>query len=563
MTDGIAQMSISLNSLITYADILTYEVPGDIPSLLRLAFELEKHCPPPRVPLERIMPELDEMELQTVEDLSKALQFLTLTDRRARDVLRKVQRILSEGAVLSMDIESDDKAARTRACTFYTLPAGLLWAVFMQAEATPVVETEFQSRSAVPWFVCRRTLLCCGTAAEEGTVATSKYHGVAYWLYEGRLFSRGDNWNQETGTLSRANELPKFTRVAIPSIVAIHSNRRTVLAITRQGLWGWGMNEGFALGIGAHEQVDPTRITFPHAPGVAEFEATLPAFHKHELVLRLCFEGTQLFFVTLAGVVAAGESYGGSLGVGEARVFEAVPWFHRVHLPKGFIPDKITTDENKRTFVQRRGRLLVAGSNPHGQLGLGGTGDVHRFTPFPFEVKGLAPCGDYTLFFVDGQIYIAGLAPTLRRLIAAPDPEHHNPVPLTLPWAADQLFVHPQLVVFNRADQGGAMVIHTIEDRMAVAREPHVWTSEDLVTSVRVNEDSIWLETEYGLFAIGGNVRGALGVESGRVLVTSVTHVIRRTFLLDSAHLLVPYNLTEQARSRRSRSTAISELPRG
>ncbi|KAG9393457.1 hypothetical protein J8273_3596 [Carpediemonas membranifera] len=91
-------------------------------------------------------------------------------------------------------------------------------------------------------------------------------------MYMGRLFMLDTDYHAA------------LTRARMPRALEVYSDEITHIARTPKGLWGWGDNGSGQLGFESSGFVDPTRLTFPACPKVAEHEASLPPWEKHRMV---------------------------------------------------------------------------------------------------------------------------------------------------------------------------------------------------------------------------------------------------------------------------------------
>ncbi|KAG9397190.1 hypothetical protein J8273_1099 [Carpediemonas membranifera] len=114
-------------------------------------------------------------------------------------------------------------------------------------------------------------------------------------MYMGRLFMLHTDWDWA------------LTRARMPRALEVYSYWGTHIARTPKGLWGWGDNHSNQRGFesAAGGAVDPTRLTFPACPKVAELEASLPPWEKHRMVTDVSMEGGRTFILTPVGTVMA------------------------------------------------------------------------------------------------------------------------------------------------------------------------------------------------------------------------------------------------------------------
>ncbi|KAG9393406.1 hypothetical protein J8273_3542 [Carpediemonas membranifera] len=201
-----------------------------------------------------------------------------------------------------------------------------------------------------------------------------------------------------------------LTRARMPRALEVYSHEfdghLAHIARTPKGMWGWGYSELGQLGFQSSGFVDPTRLTFPACPKVAELEASLPAWEKHGMVTDVSMDGWQTFILTPVGIVAGADStwYVGPVERENSHLF------HPVSVPTGFVPDHIMHAWN--TVILSMGdRQVISGVNWYGQLGLGHENDMSGFVDLPFRVDRIMSNDYFNVFLSDRQLLFAGEVP--------------------------------------------------------------------------------------------------------------------------------------------------------
>ncbi|KAG9393439.1 hypothetical protein J8273_3578 [Carpediemonas membranifera] len=198
-----------------------------------------------------------------------------------------------------------------------------------------------------------------------------------------------------------------LTRARMPRALEVYSAWFTLIARTPKGLWGWGACYNGELGFQSSGFVDPTRLTFPACPKVAELEASLPPWEKHRMVTDLSMERWQTFILTPVGIVAGADS---TWYVGPVEE-ENRHLFHTVAVPAGFVPDHIMQDLYDTVILSMGDRQVISGDNRYGRLGLGHENEMTGFEELPFRVDRIIPDFSFNVFLSDRQLLFAGEVP--------------------------------------------------------------------------------------------------------------------------------------------------------
>ncbi|KAG9389575.1 hypothetical protein J8273_8868 [Carpediemonas membranifera] len=464
--------------------LATASVPGDIPSLIRHAYS--RH-------FNKVLPVERDSEINGASGSTTELESLQVMLSRipplkltAQVLLDRALSILTDGPHLSMNVELTE--GQELPVALYTLLQGTLWAILMEAGANPDLEPKpaafkkskkqgkagkkrtpnpvsYAPEARCLWFLCRKFRFCHQVAEKDGNRYT--WESLVHRMYMGRLFMIDCNH-------------PMFSRVRMPRALEICSNGNTHIARTPKGMWGWGDNFMSQLGFEPENRrtpVDPTRLTFPACPKVAEYEAILPAWSKHELVTMLSLFGQVTFLVTPVGTVAASIMAGPFVGVGKLGFGNRFGGdltnqhnFRPVPLPDGFVPDRIIHEE--RLVVLSMGdRQLIGGENSCGQLGLGHMDGLKTFVDLPFRVDRVMPSEEHNLFMSGKKLLYAGeVTPLYASLLHGfkADDYCETATPLRLPWRVTGILADYSFVLF--AGEGESHVV-TEEDSFTLPFE--------------------------------------------------------------------------------------------
>ncbi|KAG9393549.1 hypothetical protein J8273_5036 [Carpediemonas membranifera] len=217
----------------------------------------------------------------------------------------------------------------------------------------------------------------------------------------------------------------------MPRALEVCSDELTHIARTPKGLWGWGYSDGGQLGFESDGFGDPTRLTFPACPDVAELEASLPPWEKHRMVTDVSMKGGQSFILTPVGTVTAGED--AVLFAG--RVEENSYRFNPVAVPTGFVPERVMHDECT-VILSMGARQVISGDNGYGRLGLGHENEMTGFVDLPFRVDRIMPSSDeFAVYISRRQLLFAGLVGQhIAQTGLLPDTDFcYTPTPLRFP----------------------------------------------------------------------------------------------------------------------------------
>ncbi|KAG9393453.1 hypothetical protein J8273_3592 [Carpediemonas membranifera] len=394
--------------------VVTASISGDIPSLLQHAYS--RHFREQMPSIHNNKSTSAPTSAPSLESLLATLCKIHLLEPAAQALLDRARSILTSGPPLSMNVELAD--GEELPIAMHTLNQGAVWACLLGGGANPDLEDRVlnEAREKQPhmtdihnrirkaltpeakclWFLCRKFFFSLNVAEKDGEsyqcpVPDRCYH---HRMYMGRLF------------MLDTRHHTALTRARMPRALEVYSNTWTHIARTPKGLWGWGYNEYGQLGFESSGFVDPTRLTFPACPKVAELEASLPAWEKHGMVTGVSIMSGQTFILTPAGTVMAGNKANWFIGEaerGNRRLFTPVA------VPTGFVPDHIMHAWNSAVILSMGDRQVISGESWKGQLGLGHENDMSGFVDLPFRVdRIMTPEDDFNVFLSGRQLLFAG-----------------------------------------------------------------------------------------------------------------------------------------------------------
>ncbi|KAG9396121.1 2 5-diketo-D-gluconic acid reductase [Carpediemonas membranifera] len=407
----------------------TARIPGDIPSLLAHAYS--RHFHENMHSIRNAGSHSPPADTTMLESLIAMLSEIPPLAPTAQVLLDRARSILADGPPLSMNIELAE--GEELPVALHTLNQGTLWAILMASGATPDLEDSvlanikqnepFDAASLLledqtpdgspllaqvsgaqgpeakrPWMLCKKFLFRLNVANRDCESYEKLWFGLHYQhhRYMGRLLMR------------HCPLRPSFIRARMPRALEVYSDEFTHIARTPKGLWGWGNSSKGQLGFMSDGFVDPTRLTFPLCPKVAELEAGLAPWAKHQFVTAVSLCHGRTFILTPRGTVMAGSRSTQFTGSGEHL-------FHPVAVPPGFVPDRII--QCSLTVILSMGdQQLISGENRRGRLGLG-----HDRTIRGFEVTGVSvdrviiAAQSYCIFAGSRQLFFAGAIPRLIR----------------------------------------------------------------------------------------------------------------------------------------------------
>ncbi|KAG9393409.1 hypothetical protein J8273_3545 [Carpediemonas membranifera] len=412
----------------------TSSIAGDIPSLIACAYQ--RHFDEQMPLLSRMLNAFRRFirshtttdapqDGQDLESLLAALSEIHLLEPSAQALLDRARSILTSGPPLSMNVELAD--GEELPVAMHTLNQGAVWACLVGGGANPDLEDRVldEAREKWPdatdlhnkirkalapeakclWFLCRKFFFTLNVAEKDGEryqcSCSGYYH---HHMYMGRLF------------MLDTTKHTALTRARMPRALEVYSDRYTHIARTPKGLWGWGYNEYSQLGFKSSGFVDPTRLTFPNCPKVAELEASLPPWEKHRMVTDALIvdkgmtKGKRTFIRTPVGTVMAGYGWFWDLlmpFVGPVEE-ENRDGFHPVVMPSDFIPDHIADYNGNNVILSMGDRRMISGWNFCGRLGLGHENEMTGFEEPTFRVDRIMPGCYFNVFLSGRQLLFAG-----------------------------------------------------------------------------------------------------------------------------------------------------------
>ncbi|KAG9394893.1 hypothetical protein J8273_0100 [Carpediemonas membranifera] len=381
--------------------VTTLKVPGDIPSLLKHAYSRHFHENIPSIE----DPESNETPADDnqLESLISLLDNLPPLNGEAQVLLDRARSILTDGPPLSMNVELAE--GQELPVAMHTLLQGTLWAAFMACGADPDLgRTERQAKKnkldysqadKCLWFLCKKTFFAHQIALKDGKAVGFEYRrSHAHRLYAGRLFE-----------LVPAAGINVFARVPAPPASAVFGmGDRTILLNTPRGVFGLERRGERVIHFNAADDESPmtapARLGFEHCPKIAQYEAKLPPWHKHEL-LTTAYLYDGMLLLTPAGMASAGWLSQYTVGPMTDPHFDTI---YPVPLPDGFIPDSIMA--GCHTMVVSMGnRQMIAGPNGGFMMG---TEQGAVFNNLEHRVDRVLPGGSTTLFLSGRRLLAMG-----------------------------------------------------------------------------------------------------------------------------------------------------------
>ncbi|KAG9389936.1 hypothetical protein J8273_8623 [Carpediemonas membranifera] len=402
---------------------ITASISGDIPCLIQCAYS--RHFKKQMPSIHNDKSTSAPTSAPSLESLIAALSKLPPLEPSAQALLDRARSNLTSGPPLSMNIELAD--GEELPVAMHTLNQGAVWACLLGGGANPDLEdrvlkdnlmrwprdreTHDKIRKALTpeakclWFLCRKFFFTFNVAEKDGECYQRPGYDRCYHhhMYMGRLFM-----------LDTANHYhTALTRARMPRALEVYSNRISLIARTPKGLWGWGTSGHGQLGFESDEFNDPTRLTFPACPNIAELEASLPPWEKHRMVTAVSMNGDATFILTPVGTVMAGAASERFVGPVERENYY---FFHPVAVPSGFVPDHIMHAGllNATTVILSMGdRQMISGGNYCGRLGLGHDDGMSGFVDLPFMVDRIITSETrfFTVFLSGRQLLFAGEVP--------------------------------------------------------------------------------------------------------------------------------------------------------
>ncbi|KAG9389467.1 hypothetical protein J8273_8759 [Carpediemonas membranifera] len=358
----------------------------------------------------------------TIESLHAMIVRIPPLEPTAQALLDRARSILTSGPPLSMNVELAD--GEDLPVALHTLNQGAVWACLLGGGANPDLEdraldeahekqlgnTDIHNRirnALTPeakclWFLCRKFFFTLNVAEKDGKCYQHCLNGFYHHrMYMGRLF------------MLDTKHHTALTRARMPRALEVYSDGFTHIARTPKGMWGWGESDYGQLGfrsLAYREFVDPTRLTFPACPKIAELEASLPSWEKHRMVINVSLDTYVTFIHTPVGIIMTGRRsvwYTGDIE--EENKYR----FNPVAVPFDFVPDRIMHGRNNAVILSMGDRQVITGHNECGQLGLGHKHDMTGFVDLPFRVYRVMSGIHFNIFLSGRQLLYAGQVPRL------------------------------------------------------------------------------------------------------------------------------------------------------
>ncbi|KAG9391832.1 hypothetical protein J8273_6900 [Carpediemonas membranifera] len=442
----------ALKEAFIIAETLTAAIPGDIPTLLQCCFktlfnDTIRDDPSTKMRITTdVTPSMESVNylVQILDSISLSRKgfFRPKKSPKAQAYLDVARSILIDGPEMSMNIDLSNCGQLPD--RVYTLLQGTVWAILMQAQASPDITAPGQLRprgepdSRGLWFLCKKFFFTLQVAEKEGEVSYFGENRSLYRLYACRLYEL---------TLAM-DATPRFVRLRdLPPVVrAFGLNCGTALFITPKGVYGRApagnilFGEEFRsdqLGLLWPTCTTVTRARFSLCPAVSVYEAGLPAWRKDRLATLVHVDPGLALIATPVGIVAAGfRSY---FFTGKASVgwsMEERLRFTPAVLPRDFVPDSWIIHDTI-AILRHGARTLITGDNAVGELGLGHTDAVYCPVEHSLEIDDVIPCTMFNLFLSGDQVLFAGTPPKvlggLLPCLISEDVDCLLPIPLMFP----------------------------------------------------------------------------------------------------------------------------------
>ncbi|KAG9389597.1 hypothetical protein J8273_8890 [Carpediemonas membranifera] len=263
---------------IRYADRTTQDVPGDVPTLLRLAFEDVSDEPAPGV--------LDERTYagDTLDDLLEAIHTIAA---QLTEYHRPVAVTWLKQAAIHL-MAGEIKAWRR--CMgvvdppcMEDLPNDVMWAVMVTAGLKSKDKLDH-------FFVCEQRLEMFSKKLEEGE--TVHVGQRVYVRYGFRLFYR-----DLTGV---------DRRMTVPRVTALHPDKtgKRLAIVTIRGLYLVGLHP-----VTGVDHQEPVPVPISGLSAAAKFEAGLGRFEKDQMIDGVGFGQSCVYVTTPVGVVTVGHQW--------------------------------------------------------------------------------------------------------------------------------------------------------------------------------------------------------------------------------------------------------------
>ncbi|KAG9395363.1 hypothetical protein J8273_2921 [Carpediemonas membranifera] len=255
------------------------------------------------------------------------------------------------------------------------------------------------------WFLCKQVFQSLEAAEAEGDVLLTEDEQLCVC----RTF-------RQRSFIHLADEAdPVFYFLRVPPVDRVFSvTGMTFIIVTLAGTYGVGANEVDELGMTGDFIPNPTRLTFPACPMVAEHEASLPPWEKHRLVATVALSEYCTFILTPVCLIVAGADIQWYTGpVEDDCVFNPVP------IPlNSKIESIVSRDFLLMLSILRMSskghphhRILISGDNEHGQLALGHQNEMTGLVMLPFRAQTVIAQAEFNVFVTSRHVMFSGLVP--------------------------------------------------------------------------------------------------------------------------------------------------------
>ncbi len=309
----------------------------------------------------------------------------------------------------------------------YTLPPHILQAIVGRAELSAATRMALVAEGKKFYLAHRQYDSSKEVFVDETTTIT---------LDCGRLYAEGNNEEGQCGIGSEKPEVTGPRLIRLPPVLQVWCGHGRWFAKTTLGLYGWGENFFGCLGLGNDDLIDqPLRVPID--------SDVLHVYQTHD----------QSFFRTSSGWLGCGGNYCGQLGLGHTDDITTptpIPGSEGVTRRAG-------NDRVNFTFAFTDGGLLASGDNRNGQCGVGASDDdITTFTPIalPDNVKGRVDrvvCTTVSSFFIAGRRCFTAGSNRHGELGIGSDEEIIR-TPIELPVPVDDITSNDEVTIIRSGD---------------------------------------------------------------------------------------------------------------
>ncbi|KAG9393025.1 WD domain, G-beta repeat [Carpediemonas membranifera] len=426
---------------------VTADIPGDIPTLLRHVYFRHVGGVMPSVQ----QPEVIKATPADLEELSALLNGIPPLKPTAQALLDRVRTILTEGLPLSMNVELVE--GQDLPVALHTLLQGTLWAIMMQGGANPDLTDEsrnsmlygYEDTDKALWFLCKKFFFTHQVAEKDGEVVFNSggdgiFASDCHRLYAGRVFEVMVGFGDG-----------KYELIRVPPIVRIFGMGTIgLIMLTPRGVYSF--HRARETLVDERHPTDraewPVRVAFRHCPRVAEYEASLPVWHKHELVFDVGLTRSTCVLLTPAGAVSLGNEW----LVEQDYSLEEICMFRPMPLPNDFIPTRVTMT-GTGAILSTGDRQMIGGDIAT----LGRRLPRGTFTDLHFRVDSASGNSHFTLLNSGSEVLFVGRStPAVHASVLLPSSIGRNdicadPTPLRFPEGTTSYHIDPFFVVITHS----------------------------------------------------------------------------------------------------------------